>query len=134
MVPSTNGMGMSHGYDTLPPGFFFTAIDPNDRGFTGAGLNGGMQSFISEGSGGMGVPVLETLNKMIPSEHMWPYNKGNRDTGGTGPGNYNKWNYHNARGDNFENLDVSNLWIENAYGPSDTIEEYSIRAQVFQYD
>ena len=131
----SNGMGMSHGYDTLPPGFFFTAVSPTDnQAFTGEGLNGGMQAFISEGSGGMGVPVLETLNKMIPKDNLWPYNKGNRDTGGVGPGNYNVWNYHNARGNNFDNLDVSNLWIENAYGASETIEEYSIRAQLYQYD
>ena len=132
LIGGNSGVRMQMGYDTLPPGHFFTGVNPNDNAGV-SGINSGIQTFISEGSGGMGVPVLETLRKMIPDENMWPYNQGHVGTG-TGPGNYNKWNYHANRAAVFEKLDISNTWIENAYGHSNTIEEYNIRAQLYQYD
>ncbi|MCL1809552.1 MAG: hypothetical protein FWG42_07310 [Clostridiales bacterium] len=133
LVGAHSGTAMDYGYDTVPPGQIFTAVNPNDSAVINA-TNRGMQGFISEGLGGMGIPVLESIRKMVPEENLWPYNEGNGGVLGDGPGNYNKWNYHNVRGNAFGNLDVSNLFIENAYGASETIEEYSIRAQMYQYE
>ncbi|MCL1808817.1 MAG: hypothetical protein FWG42_03500 [Clostridiales bacterium] len=126
-----SGLTMGGGYETVPPGKFYQGLSPTDNS---TGAYGGLIGFYSETAGGMGIPTLETLKKVLPEENWWPYNKGNGGALGAGPGNYNHWNYLNARGGCFESLDVSNLYVESAFGPSNTIDEYNIRAQLFQYD
>ena len=126
-----SGLSMGGGYETVPPGKFYQGLSPTDNS---TGGYGGMTGFYSETAGGMGVPVTETLKKVLPKANWWPYNKGNGGALGDGPGNYNVWNFLNARGGCFESLDVSNLYVESAFGPSYNIDEYNIRAQLFQYD
>ena len=108
---AAGGMRMSISYDTETP----TAYYANARGSYG---------FIGEGHGGAGIPVIETMRKMIPDANLWPYNTGM---------NYNRWNYHAVRG-SFANIDALAMYIDNTYGGSDTLEEWLMRAQVYQYD
>ena len=138
LVGRVTGVRMASAYDTHPAGFFWTDV-------TAAGGGRGIQGFNSEGAGGLGMPVTHTVRRMIPDENnpaqrsfMWPYNQGAlpEDGNGTGvgPGNYNKWNYHMCRAGTFERLDNANNAIESAFGPSYSVEEYNIRAQLFMYD
>ena len=108
---ATGGMRMGQSYDTETP----TAYYANNRGTYG---------FIGEGHGGAGIPVIETMKKMIPEANLWPYNTG---------ANYNRWNYHAVRG-SFANIDALAMYIDNTYGGSDSLEEWLMRAQVYQYD
>ncbi|MCL2165002.1 MAG: hypothetical protein FWH55_11580, partial [Oscillospiraceae bacterium] len=126
-----SGLTMGGGYDTVPPGKYYQGLSPTDNS---TGAYSPMIGFFSETGGGMGIPLLETLKKVLPEANWWPYNKGNGGNLGDGPGNYNHWNFLNARGGSFEFLDTSNLYVEYAFGPSNSIEEYSIRAQLFQFD
>jgi exo-1,4-beta-D-glucosaminidase len=136
LVGTSGGLTMGGGYETVPPGKFYQGHSPTDNS---TGAYGGIIGFNSETAGGMGVPVAETLKRVLPEENWWPYNKGNGGSLNSGisnykPGNYNHWNFLNARGGCFESLDVSNMYVEYAFGPSQNIDEYSIRAQLFQYD
>ncbi|MCL1983670.1 MAG: dockerin type I domain-containing protein, partial [Clostridiales bacterium] len=126
-----SGLTMGGGYETVPPGKFYQGLSPTDNS---TGAYGGLAGFYSETAGGMGIPTVETLKRVLPEANWWPYNKGNGGVLGDGPGNYNIWNYLNARGGCFESLDVSNLYVESAFGPSKNIDEYNIKAQLFQYD
>jgi len=108
---STSGLKMSVGYDSCTPTDYFA----NTRG---------SYAFVSEGHGGAGIPVIETMKKMIPEANLWPNNIG---------ANYNRWNYHSTR-ENFPNIDTIQMYIDNTYGGSDSLEEWLMRAQVYQYD
>lgn len=147
IIGASDGLEMDHGYDTLVPASFFTEM-VGENEYTGnpTGTRGTF-GFISEGSGGSGVPVVETLRRMIPDgglsgqrSYLWPYNEGGNPTltNAAGfpldPGNYNKWSYHACRAAFFERIDTMISAVDNNYGPSENIDEFSIRAQLFQYD
>ena len=108
---ASSGLKMSVGYDSGTPTDYYA----NNRGTF---------AFVSEGHGGAGIPVIETMRKMIPEENLWPHNTGE---------NYNKWNYHSTR-ENFPNIDTIEMFIDNTYGGSDTFEEWLMKAQIYEYD
>jgi exo-1,4-beta-D-glucosaminidase len=105
------GMHMDATYDTQTPTFYYT--DPQ-----------GTFGFVSEGGGGAAIPTIETIKKIIPEANLWPYNTAD---------NYNVWNYHVCRG-SFANLNVLSSFLDNTYGPSNTLEEFVARSNVYLYD
>ena len=107
----TGGHHMDATYDTQTPTFYFS--DPK-----------GMYAFVSEGGGGASLPVIETINKIIPKDKQWPYNTGE---------NFNYWNYHTARG-SFATLGNITMFVDNTYGPSESLEEYIMRTNIYEYD
>ncbi|MCL1808995.1 MAG: discoidin domain-containing protein [Clostridiales bacterium] len=121
-----SGLEMSHGYDnTAPIGYYSAATN---------GATGGIYAFISEGAGGGGIPAVESLLRFIPAENLWPHNQGHVGSG-TGPGNYNKWNWHAARGNsNFTRIDNFVNLAENMYGGADNLDEWVYKSQLFGYE
>lgn len=107
----TGGMHMDATYDSQSPTWYYV-----DRK--------GNYGFISEGGGGGSIPVQETMRRILPEAHLWPYNSAE---------NYNVWNYHVCRG-SFNNLGQHVLFIDGSYGASATLEEFVTRAQLFQYE
>lgn len=107
----TGGMHMDATYDSQSPTWYYF-----DRK--------GNYGFISEGGGGGSIPVQETMRRILPEAHLWPYNSAE---------NYNIWNYHVCRG-SFNNLGQHVLFIDGSYGASATLEEFVTRAQLFQYE
>ena len=128
------GTEMDHGYDTATPAKSFTSVGytAGDTEYAGGGRRG-IWGFVSEGSGGMGIPVYETLYKIIPKDSMWPYNQGHTGTGASGPGPYNYWSFYACRS-SFNRIDLGVMFVDGTYGGSDTLQEFEKRAQAFQYD
>ncbi|MCL1983681.1 MAG: discoidin domain-containing protein, partial [Clostridiales bacterium] len=121
-----SGTEMDHAYDTGVPTAFYSA--PTD------GATSGIFSFVSEGAGGGGIPSVESLKRFIPAENLWPHNQGHVGPG-TGPGNYNKWNWHSDRGGmNFTRIDNFVNIAENMYGGADNLEEWVYKSQLFGYE
>ncbi|MCL1808991.1 MAG: discoidin domain-containing protein [Clostridiales bacterium] len=121
-----SGTEMDHAYDTAVPTAFYSANT--------SGATSGIYSFVSEGGGGGGIPSVESLWKFIPAENLWPHNVGHVGSG-TGPGNYNKWNWHAARGNsNFTRIDNFVNIAENMYGGADNLDEWVYKSQLFGYE
>jgi len=113
----SSGMHMNSRYDYQPPKFDFKATK-------------GIFGFVSEGGGaGNSIPVIETLREVLPNDHIWPYNVGEN----TGKRSYSTWNVHASRG-RFAYYDWGNVFTDNRYGASDTLEQYIMKSQVQQYD
>jgi exo-1,4-beta-D-glucosaminidase len=80
---------------------------------------GGAYGFNTETGPGAQVPVLETLKKMIPAEHLWPIDE--------------YWDFHCGLNE-FANLDRFRLALEKRYGPSDNLEQFAYKAQIMNYE
>jgi exo-1,4-beta-D-glucosaminidase len=80
---------------------------------------GGAYGFNTETGPGAQVPVLETLKKMIPAEHLWPIDE--------------YWDFHCGLNE-FANLDRFCLALKKRYGPSDNIEQFAQKAQIMNYE
>ena len=78
------------------------------------------------------------MKKMIPEENLWPHNVGGLIGSGSpteDPGNYNKWDYHSCRGgSNFNHIDRMQTWNDGAFGGADTIDEWVMQAQLYDYE
>lgn len=106
-----SGMHMDSTYDSQTPNFYYTDAKGNF-------------GFVSEGGGGAGIPVIETIKRVIPEDNLWPYNVGE---------NANEWNYHASR-QNFNQFNQIVSILDNTYGQSESLEEFVARAQLFDYD
>src|SRR5581483_7837974 len=80
---------------------------------------GGAFGFNTETSPGVAIPLLPSLEKFIPAEHLWPID--------------DVWNFH-AGGENFTTIDKYNAAIDAVYGPSSGVDEYTRKSQAMAYD
>ncbi|QOR75693.1 MAG: beta galactosidase jelly roll domain-containing protein [Thermoflavifilum sp.] len=103
-----SGMKMRGPYDYVPPDYWY--IDT---------LHGGAYGFNTETSPGPEIPVLSSLQKMIPADSLWPI--------GTA------WLYHSARGQ-FYNLTYFNRAMEQRLGPPADLQDYLRKAQFLDYE
>jgi len=108
-VTGPSGMKMTGPYDYVPPSYWLT--DP--------GRLGGAFGFNTETSPGPAVPLLESLKKMLPAEHLWPID--------------DVWNFH-AASENFSNLNRFNKAMNEMFGPPAGLEDYVRKAQTMAYD
>ena len=108
------GQRMGLGYDYQTPNFFYAPRSDTVK----------MAGFISEGGGGVTVPVEETVKKMIPTANLWPINT---------ESNYNVWTYFSVRQD-FLRMDPFFSLLEHTYGGSKNLTEFSAKAQIAVYD
>src|SRR2546425_8270110 len=80
---------------------------------------GGAHGFATEISPGPAVPPLESLQRMIPKEHLWPIDE--------------FWNYH-AGGGQFKNIKVFTDALNSRYGPAKDVRDYAIKSQLMTYE
>jgi exo-1,4-beta-D-glucosaminidase len=104
-----SGMKMLGPYDYTPPDYWY---DDSQR-------YGGAFGFSSEISPGPAIPVLASLEKMLPASDLIP--------GSTG------WNYH-AGGERFTQLTHFDESMRSVYGPPKGIDDYERKAQAMAYD
>lgn len=102
------GVKMRGPYDYVPPDYWY--IDDK---------NGGAFGFNTETGPGPQVPLLESLQKMIPADSLWPIS--------------NAWMYHAARGE-FHNLDYYNNAMEKRLGSPVSLNDYLRKAQYLNYE
>jgi exo-1,4-beta-D-glucosaminidase len=102
-----SGVKMSGPYEYVPPLFWYL-----DKQY------GGAFGYNTETSPGPAIPPIETLKLMLPEDHLWPIDS--------------VWEYH--VGGMSDTLDVFTEALNKRYGPSNSAEEYSRKAQMQTYE
>ncbi|HVN80745.1 MAG TPA: glycosyl hydrolase family 2 [Terriglobia bacterium] len=108
-VTGPSGVKMPGPYDYEPPSYWL--VDNKKYG--------GAFGYNTETSPGPAIPPLQSLNKMLPKEHLWPIDE--------------VWDYHNA-GERFKNLNRYNQAMDATYGPASRLEDYLRKSQAMAYD
>ncbi len=108
-ISGPTGMKMLGPYAWTPPHYWFTDT-----------LLGGAYGFNTETCPGASIAPLASLRKMMPEEALWPIDK-------------NYWEYHTGR-NQFTSLDRDISAIDQRYGKSSDVEEFSYKAQVNNYE
>ena len=103
------GVKMTGPYDFVPPEYWL--VDQ--------ARYGGAFGFNTETSPGPAIPLLSSLRKMIPADHLWPIDE--------------FWFFH-AGGGAFKNLNHYNRAMEAIYGKAGGLEEYITKSQAMAYD
>ncbi len=108
-ISGPTGMKMLGPYAWTPPYYWFTDT-----------MLGGAYGFNTETCPGASIAPLASLRKMMPEEALWPIDK-------------NYWEYHTGR-NQFTSLDRDISAIDQRYGKSSDVEEFSYKAQVNNYE
>jgi exo-1,4-beta-D-glucosaminidase len=103
-----SGVKMEGPYEWVPASYWLLDKDA-----------GGAHGFATEISPGPAVPPLESLRRMIPSEHLWPIDE--------------YWNYH-AGGGEFKNIQVFTDALNTRYGPARDVQDYANKSQLMTYE
>ncbi len=102
------GVKMRGPYAYEPPVYWFADT-----------LYGGAFGFNTETGPGAQVPPLESIRKMISKKHLWPMDS--------------VWDYHCGRHE-FNNLDRYTTALKARYGKAQTVESYTKKAQLLNYE
>lgn len=108
-ISGPTGMKMLGPYAWTPPQYWFTDT-----------VLGGAYGFNTETCPGAAIPPAASLRKMLPESSLWPI-----DTV--------YWEFHTGR-NAFKTLDRDRAAIDQRYGPSDNLEDFSFKAQVNNYE
>ena len=80
---------------------------------------GGAHGFATEISPGPAVPPLESLERMIPKQHLWPIDE--------------FWNYHSGGGQ-FKNIKVFTDAVNGRYGAAKDVRDFAAKSQLMAYE
>jgi len=94
------------------------AYTPPVYWFTNENL-GGAYGFNTETCPGANVPPIESIQKMIPQDHLWPVD--------------DYWNFHCGKNE-FSHLDRFCNAVDKRYGRSDSLDDFSLKAQILNYE
>ena len=109
-VSGASGVKMTGPYDYVPPGYWLMDTDHF----------GGAFGFNTETSPGPAIPVLGSIKKFLPKEHLWPIDA--------------MWNLHTGAGDLNGNLKHFNESMDAIYGQPDGLDDYLRKSQAMAYD
>jgi exo-1,4-beta-D-glucosaminidase len=107
-VTGNSGVKMTGPYEYVPPVYWLADTTA-----------GGAYGYNTETSPGPAIPPLESVNRFIPKEHLWPID--------------DVWNYH-AGGERFTTVNVFTDGLNRRYGPATSLEDYERKAQAVAYD
>jgi len=102
-----SGVKMTGPYEYVAPAFWY--LDTK---------HGGAFGFNTETSPGPAIPPIETLRLMLPEDHLWPPDS--------------VWEYH--AGGMSDTLGVFTEALNKRYGPSNSAEEFSRKAQMQAFE
>jgi len=118
----TNGSGvkMSGPYEYVAPSYW--SSDPymqtkEDR--CNQGGCGGAYGFNTETSMGPAIPPLESVERMVGKDHLWPVDE--------------FWNFH-AGGGAFKNMHVFTDALNARYGQASSAEDFTYKSQLMTYE
>jgi exo-1,4-beta-D-glucosaminidase len=109
-VSGPSGVKMTGPYDYVPPGYWLIDTDHF----------GGAFGFNTETSPGAAIPVLASLKKFLPKEHLWPIDE--------------LWNLHTGAGDLNGDLKHFNQSMDAMYGPPKGLDDYLAKSHAMAYD
>ncbi|HUO17966.1 MAG TPA: glycosyl hydrolase family 2 [Verrucomicrobiae bacterium] len=120
-VTGKSGVKMTGPYEYIAPSYW--EVD-TPAGHAGArkcnqGGCGGAYGFNTETSMGPAVPPVESIERMVGKDHLWPIDE--------------VWDYH-AGGGEFKTLNVFTDALANRYGKSDSVEDYAKKSQLQTYE
>jgi exo-1,4-beta-D-glucosaminidase len=121
-TPTTgaSGVKMTGPYEYIAPSYWL--VDPNrpaSEQRCNQGGCGGAYGFNTETSMGPAVPPIESIERMIGKDHLWPID--------------DVWNYH-AGGGAFKDLHVFTEALENRYGKAQNAQDYAFKSQLMAYE
>lgn len=108
-VSGPSGMKMNGPYDFEPADYWYL----DER-------NGGAFGFNTETGIGLNMPVLESLQKMIPADSLWPLSK--------------SWNYHCTTAGSMNTTRNIEKPVAGMYGEATGLEDFIKKAQALDYD
>ena len=119
-VTGDSGVKMTGPYEYVAPVYWTKDADTPQRTYKcNQGGCGGAYGFNTETSPGPEVPPIESMEAMLPKEHLWPMDE--------------FWDYH-AGGGAFKNIQVFREALDARYGPSNSAEEFTSKAQAMDYE
>jgi len=107
-ISGCSGMKMLGPYEYAPPVYWYTDT-----------RRGGAYGFNTETSPGAVVPTLESLQRMLPADHLWPIDE--------------HWHFHCGLNE-FTTLDQYQNAVTRRYGGAKTVEEFARKAQALNYE
>ena len=107
-VTGETGVKMTGPYEYVAPSYWL--LDKH---------RGGAHGFNTETSPGPAIPPVDSLREMLPEERLWPINSW--------------WGFH-AGGGEFRDVKVFANALNERYGPSSSVEEFAMKAQVMSYE
>jgi exo-1,4-beta-D-glucosaminidase len=107
-ISGSSAVKMNGPYDYVTPHYWY--VDKE---------NGGAFGFNTETGPGPQPPPLESLEKMIPADRLWPIN--------------DVWDFHCARNE-FSKMDRYMLGFNQRYGPARDAADFAFRAQACNYE
>jgi exo-1,4-beta-D-glucosaminidase len=119
-VTDGSGVKMSGPYEYVAPSYWQT--DPylkKDDNRCNPGGCGGAYGFNSETSMGPAVPPIESIERMLPKDHLWPIDE--------------YWDYH-AGGGAFKTIQVFTDAQNARYGKSDSAKDFAYKSQLMTYE
>jgi exo-1,4-beta-D-glucosaminidase len=117
-ITGDSGVKMSGPYEYVAPSYWTEdALGSTNK--CKLGQCGGAHGFNTETSPGPAVPPIESIKEMLPKEHWWPID--------------DWWNFH-AGGGEFKDIHVYTDALTARYGKADTLEDYTRKAQLMNYE
>ena len=119
-VTGDSGVKMTGPYEYVAPQYWLedAGRDPAARKCQQGGC-GGAYSFNTETSPGPAVPPIESLQLMLPKDHLWPVD--------------DYWNYH-AGGGAFKDMHVFTDALNARYGQANNVQDYAFKSQLMAYE
>jgi len=123
-VTGESGMKMTGPYEYVAPSYW--TADPylhTDEKPCNPGGCGGAYGFNTETSMGPAVPPIESVERMVPKDHLWTVD---------GPVD-EYWNFH-AGGGHFKTIQVFTDALNARYGKANSAEEFTYKSQLMTYE
>jgi len=119
-VTGESGGKMSGPYEYVAPSYWMSDPHraPQEQSCNPGGC-GGAYGFNTETSMGPAVPVLESVQRMVPKDHLWPVDE--------------YWNFH-AGGGSFKDLHVFTDALNARYGRANNAKEFTYKSQLMTYE
>ena len=119
-VSGTSGVKMTGPYEYVAPSYWLTdSLNHPSPTECNEGGCGGAHGFNTETSPGPAVPPIESLERFLPKEHLWPID--------------DYWNYH-AGGGAFKDIHVFTDALSARYGKAENVEDYALKSQLMAYE
>jgi exo-1,4-beta-D-glucosaminidase len=115
-----SGVKMTGPYEYVAPSYWLAdSLDHPSPAECNEGGCGGAHGFNTETSPGPAVPPIESLERFLPKDHLWPID--------------DYWNYH-AGGGSFKDIHVFTDALSARYGKADSVQDYALKSQLMAYE